>query len=101
EAFQKNRFDKRFLRKYQRRWMRSFGRDFKWSARMVKALVRYPIFLDAFASLCNRKGDKFMTEWGKIMTGSKTKLNFFLPNLAFPLLAEIIRLKRKQRKKKE
>ncbi|NHJ03879.1 MAG: NAD(P)/FAD-dependent oxidoreductase [Candidatus Heimdallarchaeota archaeon] len=101
EAFQKNRFDKRFLRKYQRRWMRSFGRDFKWSARMVKALVRYPIFLDAFASLCNRKGDKFMTEWGKIMTGSKAKLNFFLPNLAFPLLTEILRLKRKQRKKKE
>ena len=101
EAHQNNRFDKKFLRKYQTRWMRSFGRDFKWSARMVKALTRYPIFIDAFASLCNRKGDKFMTEWGKIMTGSKAKLNFFLPNLALPLLFEISRLRRERRKKKD
>jgi geranylgeranyl reductase family protein len=99
KAFRKNKFHKRFLKQYQRQWMKSFGRDFKWSSRMTKFIVRFPIFLDAFASLSNKKGDEFMVEWGKIMTGSKAKLNFFLPNLALPLLFEVFRLRRKNRKK--
>ncbi len=97
KANKKGNYSKRLLKGYQRKWMKSFGRDFKWSQRMVKVCTRYPIFLDAFASASNRKGDKFMTVWGKIMTGSKSKLNFFLPKLAFPLVVEIIRLKLKKK----
>jgi len=41
-----------------------------------------------------------MVKWGKIMTGSKRKLNFFLPNLAFPLVFETLRLKRRLKKEK-
>jgi len=93
EGIQKNRFDKKFLKRYHKRWMKSFGKDFKWSERMVRVCVKYPIFLDAFASVSVRKGDKFMTKWGEIMTGSKAKLNFFLPNLALPLAIEVLRLK--------
>ncbi|NPE09072.1 MAG: NAD(P)/FAD-dependent oxidoreductase [Asgard group archaeon] len=98
EGLKRNNLGERFLKRYHRRWMKSFGRDFKWSQRMVKVCVKYPIFLDAFASVSKRKGDKFMTEWGKIMTGSKTKINFFLPKLAFPLAFETLRLRRKRKK---
>ena len=97
EAFEKNKFSKQFLKRYHRRWMKSFGRDFKWSTRMVKFYTKHPIFLDAFASGCIRKGDEFMIEWGKIMTGSKAKINFFLPKLAIPLALEALRLKFKKK----
>jgi geranylgeranyl reductase family protein len=100
EAFQNKNFTKNFLKRYQERWMKSFGKDFKWSTRMARFCAKHPIFFDAFASLSQKKGDKFMVEWGKIMTGSKRKLNFFLPKLAFPLLFETIRLKRKFKKEK-
>ena len=95
EAFQKKNFTKSFFKRYHKRWMKSFGKDFKWSTRMARFCGKHPIFLDAFASVSQKKGDKFMVEWGKIMTGSKRKLNFFLPNLALPLAFEILRLKRK------
>jgi geranylgeranyl reductase family protein len=100
EAFQKKNFTKKFLKRYQIRWMKSFGKDFKWSTRMARFCAKHPIFFDAFASLSQKKGDKFMVEWGKIMTGSKNKLNFFLPKLAFPLVFETLRLKRKFKKGK-
>ncbi|MHA2357672.1 MAG: geranylgeranyl reductase family protein [Candidatus Heimdallarchaeaceae archaeon] len=86
EAFTMGDFSSSFLKQYQKRWMKSFGRDFKWSARMVKILAKMPIFLDAFAYLCNKKGVKYLVKWAKIMTGSQSKLSFFLPNLALPLL---------------
>lgn len=90
---EKNNYSEQILKKYQKKWMKSFGKDFKWSSRMVKVFANHPIFVDAFASVCKRKGDKFMREWGKIMTGSKRKLSFFLPRLAFPLLFEVVKLK--------
>ncbi|UCC19973.1 MAG: hypothetical protein JSV62_01450, partial [Promethearchaeota archaeon] len=93
-------FTMKFLKQYQKRWMKSFGKDFKWSTRMARFCAKHPIFFDAFASLSQKKGDKFMVEWGKIMTGSKRKLNFFLPKLALPLVFEVIRLKRKFKKEK-
>ncbi|MFX0002565.1 MAG: geranylgeranyl reductase family protein [Candidatus Hodarchaeota archaeon] len=100
EAFKQNDFTKQFFKRYQTKWMKSFGKDFKWSIRMAHFCAKHPIFFDAFASLSQKKGDKFMVEWGKIMTGSKKKINFFLPKLAFPLLIETLRLKRKFKKQK-
>jgi len=101
EAFQKKDFKKSFFKRYQKHWMKSFGRDFKWSTRMARFCAKHPIFLDAFASVSQKKGDKFMVEWGKIMTGSKRKVNFFLPKLAFPLVLEVLRLKRKFKGEKD
>ncbi|MCG3219850.1 MAG: hypothetical protein H7641_00590 [Candidatus Heimdallarchaeota archaeon] len=92
EAFERGDFSDKAFRKYQHLWMKSFGRDFKWSARMVKVLARKPIFLDAFAYLCQNKGPKYMIKWAKIMTGSQPKLSFFLPNLALPLLFAALKL---------
>jgi hypothetical protein len=43
------------------------------SQRMINVFVKHPIFLDAFAEVCNQRGDIFMAEWGKIMTESKKK----------------------------
>jgi flavin-dependent dehydrogenase len=100
EAFQNNDFTKSFFKRYHKRWMKSFGKDFKWSTRMARFCAKHPIFLDAFASVSLKKGDKFMVEWGKIMTGSKKKVNFFLPKLAFPLAFEVLRLKREFKKSK-
>jgi geranylgeranyl reductase family protein len=99
EAFKKKKFTKRFFKRYQKRWMRSFGRDFKWSKRMAKFCAKYPIFLDAFASLSNKKGDSYMIKWGKIMTGSQRKINFFLPHLALPLFFEALKLRRKLKRR--
>lgn len=99
EAFMKQKMDEKFLKRYHNRWMKSFGKDFKWSARMTKFMVKHPIFLDAFASLSKRKGDAFMVEWGKIMTGSKPKAKFFQPKLALPLFLEVLRLKFKKKEK--
>lgn len=99
EGFQKKDFSKSFFKHYHKQWLKSFGNDFKWSIRMARFCGKHPIFLDAFASVSLRKGDKFMVEWGKIMTGSKKKINFFMPKLAFPLAFEVLRLKRKFKRK--
>ena len=81
------------LKRYQGEWTGSFGRDFLWSARMAAVSAKRPVFLDAFASLSKRRGDRFMSRWGMIMTGSKPKSRFFMPGLSLPLAAEALRLK--------
>jgi flavin-dependent dehydrogenase len=97
EAFSKNNFSSAFLKRYQKRCMKSFGRDFTWSARMTKWFVKHPVFLDAYASLCNRKGDAFMIKWAYIMTGSKPKKHFFRPGMALPMLFEALKLRNNHR----
>jgi len=99
EAFEKNDFSSKVLKKYQKRWMKSFGRDFKWSTRMVKVIAKMPIFLDAFAHMCNKKGVEYMVQWARIMTGSQFKVSFFKPKLAIPLLWNAIKLKLRKRTK--
>jgi geranylgeranyl reductase family protein len=97
-CFDTKDFSEKRLERYQREWIKSFGRDFAWSARMAAVSARRPVFLDAFASLSNRKGDRFMSRWGMIMTGSKPKSRFFLPGLSLPLAAETVRLKMRRKK---
>ncbi len=97
EAFNKDDLSEKFLKKYQKKWMKTFGRDFKWSTRMVKVLAKKPIFIDAFAQLCNDKGPSYMIMWAKIMTGSQSKLSFFKPKLAVPLLLTSLKLSLKKR----
>jgi flavin-dependent dehydrogenase len=97
EALLKNNYSKEFLKVYHKRCMKSFGRDFKWSSRMTRWFARHPVFLDAYASLCNRRGDSFMLKWVYIMIGSKPKKQFFRPGMALPMLFESVKLKKKHR----
>jgi geranylgeranyl reductase family protein len=98
EALLKNDLSEHYLKRYQKRCMKSFGRDFKWSSRLTRWFARRPVFLDAFAALCKRKGDEFMLKWAYIMTGSKPKKHFFKPGLLLPLLFESFRHRRDYRK---
>src|SRR4029079_3998561 len=80
-----------FLKRYQDRWMTSFGGDFRWSWVMAKASVRFPTFLDGCAALMRRRGAEFLVEWGESMTGAKPKRAFMRPRVVLPILGETAR----------
>jgi flavin-dependent dehydrogenase len=80
-----------FLRRYQERWLRAFGRDFAWSRRMAWVSVRFPVVLDAWAEATRRHGAGFLAEWATIMTGARPKSHFFRPRLALPILWQVLR----------
>ena len=80
-----------FLKRYQDRWMTSFGWDFRWSWVMAKGTVRFPSFLDGCAALMRRRGSEFLVEWGEAMTGAKPKRAFLRPRVVLPILGETVR----------
>ena len=80
----------RFLKRYQDRWMRAFGRDFFWSKRMATWYTKYPLFIDAGAALIRRRGAPFLVEWAKVMTGSQPKSAFLRSRVMLPLLGEAV-----------
>ena len=89
EAFAANDFSEQFLQRYHRRWMKAFGWDFYWSQKFLQFYTKYPIWLDACAAMTQRKGSKFLAEWGRVMTGSQPKSYFLQPQIALPLLGEV------------
>jgi geranylgeranyl reductase family protein len=91
EAFAADNLGAAFLRRYQQRWMRAFGRDFAWSRRMARLSGRFPILLDGWAAATRRRGGKYLAEWATIMTGNQPKSRFFQPRLALPVLWQVIR----------
>jgi geranylgeranyl reductase family protein len=91
EAFAAGDLHAPFLKRYQDRWMQSFGRDFAWSRRMAWVCGRFPGFLDAWAEATRRRGAGFLAEWGAIMTGARPKSQFFRPRLALPILWQVAR----------
>ncbi len=80
-----------FLRRYQDRWMASFGWDFRWSWAMAAGSVRYPAFLDGCAALMRRRGTEFLLEWAEAMTGARPKRTFLRPRVILPILGETLR----------
>jgi flavin-dependent dehydrogenase len=80
-----------FLKRYQQRWMQSFGSDFAWSRRMAWFCSRSPGLLDAWAEATRRRGAGFLEEWATIMTGARPKSQFFRPRLALPILWQVAR----------
>jgi flavin-dependent dehydrogenase len=80
-----------FLRRYQDRWLRAFGRDFAWSRRMARLSARFPAVIDAWAEATRRRGAGFLAEWADVMTGVRPKSDFFRPRLALPVLWQLIR----------
>ncbi len=91
KAFKRNNFSSDFFKGYHSVCMKLFGKGFKWSDKMSRTCAKYPVLLDAFASVCRKKGPSFMKNWAKIMTGSKSKLDFYMPGIALPLITESIR----------
>ena len=90
EAFAAGDFSAGFLRRYEDRWMRAFGRDFYWSQKIADMQTRYPWLLDAGAALIERQGIPFLAQWGEIMTGLRPKSHFLKPRMAWPTLREVI-----------
>lgn len=89
EMFAANTFDETATAIYHQRWMAAFGKDFASSALSARMSYRFPFFLDAAACLAERVGDRFMNEFGAIMTGVKPKSTYARPDIALPLGWEV------------
>src|SRR5262249_47398744 len=91
EAFRAGDWSARRLAPYQERWMRAFGRDFRWSRMMAMTCARYPGLLDASASVVARRGSEFLEVWAEIMTGVRPKRALLAPSVLLPLATAIAR----------
>lgn len=80
------------LKRYEARWMKQFGNDFRVSAWMAKFYTRFPIFVEASARVMQKKGAKMLFEWGKMMTGVAPKTGFLHPKMFMPVLIEAARV---------
>jgi len=81
------------LSRYQDRWMRAFGRDFRWSAAIARFYARHPVFLDAGAATLKRLGPPFLARWAEIMTGARPKTDFLKPVMWMPIMRDLVALK--------
>jgi geranylgeranyl reductase family protein len=93
EAFEAGDLGAPFLRRYHRRWMAAFGRDFRWSRAMARAYIRYPVLLDASAEMMRRRGSEYFMEWAEAMTGLKPKRTLIGPRVVASVLREVVRLR--------
>jgi flavin-dependent dehydrogenase len=91
DGLRNNNLSAGFLREYYVRWQHAYGRDFAWSAKMARLCARYPVLLDAAAALGKRRGVPFLRDWGETMTGARPKSHFLNPQIALPLLWEVVR----------
>jgi flavin-dependent dehydrogenase len=82
----------RRLKRYEDRWMKAFGVDFKWSAWMARFYTRFPIFVEASARVMQKRGASILYEWGKMMTGYAPKTGFLRPAMFMPILVEAAKL---------
>lgn len=80
------------LQAYEAQWMKAFGNDFRWSARMAKVYTRFPIFVEASARVMQKKGASVLYDWGKMMTGAAPKTGFLSPRMFMPVLVETAKL---------
>lgn len=80
------------LERYQDRWMKAFGDDFRWSAMMARVYTRLPIFVEASARVMQKRGLGILSDWGRIMTGAEPKKRFLSPRLVAPILLEALKL---------
>ncbi|HUB07485.1 MAG TPA: NAD(P)/FAD-dependent oxidoreductase [Myxococcales bacterium] len=87
-ALAANDLSARRLAAYERAWMKAFGEDFRWSARMARVYTRFPIFVEASARVMQKEGARALYEWGRMMTGAAPKTGFLDPRLFGPILFE-------------
>ncbi len=79
------------LARYDRRWRRAFGWDFRISTALAKVYTRFPFFIDASALAMQRRGVDALLEWARLMTGASPKLQFLRPRIVLPILLEAAR----------
>jgi len=78
------------LKQYQDKWYNDWGREFYWSMKMSLFLYKFPILLDAAASLIGKRGARFLAEWANVMTGAGSKLWFLRPDVGPILFLEAL-----------
>ncbi|EGG24878.1 putative CMF receptor CMFR1 [Cavenderia fasciculata] len=89
-AFREKDLSHQSLKRYQDRWMSRFGHEFDMSMKMSLLLYRFPIVLDAAASLIGKRGSRFLAEWAAVMTGVEPKTWFLRPDVGPFIFLEII-----------
>ncbi|EGC31068.1 hypothetical protein DICPUDRAFT_50407 [Dictyostelium purpureum] len=89
QAFNERDLSHQSLKRYQDLWMARFGHEFSMSMTMSLLLYRFPIVLDAAASLIEKRGSRFLAEWAAVMTGMKPKTWFLRPDVGPLILLEI------------
>ncbi len=90
-AFKRDDFRESTLCSYQDGWMKAFGRDFAWSARIARIMTSRPQLLDVSASSALRNGVLFFRTWGEIMTSEIPKSAILRPGVLLPFLTEMLR----------
>ncbi|KAN0038980.1 hypothetical protein ACTA71_001174 [Dictyostelium dimigraforme] len=89
QAFNERDLSHQSLKRYQDLWMGKFGHEFSMSMTMSLFLYRFPIVLDAAASLIEKRGSRFLAEWAAVMTGVKPKTWFLRPDVGPLIVLEI------------
>jgi flavin-dependent dehydrogenase len=92
DALDAGDLSERRLRHYERRWMKSFGNDFRWSAHMARVYTRFPVFVEASARVMQKKGASVLYDWGRMMTGAAPKTGFLKPRMFMPILTEAAKM---------
>ncbi|GAM27555.1 hypothetical protein SAMD00019534_107310 [Acytostelium subglobosum LB1] len=89
KAFAEKDLSAQSLKRYQDAWMARFGHEFGVSMTMSLFLYRFPIVLDAAATLIGKRGSRFLAEWAAVMTGVEPKTWFLRPDVGPFILLEI------------
>eukprot|EP01133_Synstelium_polycarpum_P014511 gene14511-17128_t len=90
KAFNEKDLSRQSLKRYQDGWMARFGHEFGMSMTMSLLLYRFPIMLDAAATLIGKRGSRFLAEWAAVMTGVEPKTWFLRPDVGPFIFLEIV-----------
>jgi len=60
------------------------------SALMAKIITRFPLVIDALAVMGKNRGQAFLDDFGLVMTGVESKLEFMKPRHCIPILIALI-----------
>jgi len=91
DAFAAGDFSDKFLSRYQDRWMRSFGHEFRTAHFAARVMARFPRAVDAMAQATLTEGSDFFRNWVDVMTGSRSWGLFASPSVALPIARQLVR----------
>ena len=92
DAIKGGDLSKNKLKLYQDMWEYQFANDFHFSNEAAVLVAKYPLLLDAVASAVKKKGGKFLAEFAMVSSGVKSWSWFLRPDVALPLLLEVVLL---------
>ncbi|KAL6075924.1 monooxygenase [Balamuthia mandrillaris] len=95
-ALNENNTSERRMKMYHTRWTREFGWEFTLAYIILALLRRFPVLLDAGAEVIKWQGDSFVGAWATAMMGGRSKVWFFYPRCALPIIwTALVRLWRR------